>query len=174
MATKVAAYKALIYGAGIAAAVVVVYVILVGPSGVSRILFSNVCLTDTEKTIPNLSGMEFDFIYTNCDTLAKEAWISVYVTEARGRKESLLERLLNHEGFSFHYDGLIAEWTNEDLLFRYDPGGFVPGYDDNLLPVIQSPGNDRILVYIPRDSEVLIQRRRWRSMTVNYITQPDP
>jgi len=106
-------------------------------------------------TIPNLSGTEFEFTYTNCDTLAKEEAIRIYASRASVKGESFLWRLSNRNA----------------LLFNYDPGR-----PDGLLPTVVSSGNNRILISIPEVSSILFQSRKWKNLSIDYdvghITYP--
>jgi hypothetical protein len=83
MANKIGARKMLVYCSGIALALGVACVILLPEARVAvlRTLMPGVCMSEDRTTISNLSGMEFKIVYTNCDTLAKEEDISVYVRE---------------------------------------------------------------------------------------------
>jgi hypothetical protein len=104
-------------------------------------------MSEDRMTISNLEGMEFKTIYTNCDTLAKDEEISVYVSKSATSRESLFTRWLNRK----------------TLIFSYDPGRY-----DNPLPSIQATGNDRILITVLRVSSINLQNRKWRNVSINY------
>jgi hypothetical protein len=149
MVNKSRGIKVFVYCAGIAVVLGAASVIFVPDARVAvlRDLFPDVCLSENQMTIPNLSGMKFEVIYTNCDTLAKEEEISVYVSGADVNGESVL-----------------AKWSNRrTVLFRYDPWS-----NDTPLPSIQAAGNDRILISVPRVSSVDLQTRKWRNVTIDY------
>jgi hypothetical protein len=61
---------------------------------------SDYCLTETLGKISDRSGVDFEISETDCDTLAKDASVSVFASK-HGR-------------------------TREVLLFKYDPGGVEP------------------------------------------------
>jgi uncharacterized membrane protein (DUF485 family) len=144
MAAKKAVRKILVNSVSTAVALGVVYVILL----VIGVIPLGGSFTDDLLTIPNLSGMEFKIIYTGrAHFLVTEYATSVYVRRADVKGESLLARLLNRE----------------TLLFRYDPAN-----DENTLPSIQATGNDKILISIPRVSQIFFQSRKWRNTTIEY------
>jgi hypothetical protein len=147
MTTRNARRKALAYGAATVAMIGATFVIVVPDARVTvaRMLLPGVCMTEELKTIPNVSGMKFEAIYTNCDTLLKEDDVSVYVSTAVGGGKSW-----------------FARWRNRrTLIFSY-----VPGRSDTLS--IEASGDDRILISIPDVSAVLLQRREWRKMHIDY------
>jgi hypothetical protein len=149
MASKLRTTKVLACYAGITALLGAAFVILVphGRVAVLRTLFRGVCMSEDRMTISNLEGMEFKTIYTNCDTLAKDEEISVYVSKSATSRESLFTRWLNRK----------------TLIFSYDPGRY-----DNPLPSIQATGNDRILITVLRVSSINLQNRKWRNVSINY------
>ena len=102
----------------------------------------NACLSEQWENIPNISGLRFEIEYKNCDTLAKDEAVSVYVLEARrGARDP----------------------NRRALVFRYDPGGI-----QNEPPKITALGNQRILISVPEVSSVSIQRRKWREVAIDY------
>lgn len=107
---------------------------------------SDACVTEDVKSIADLSGMKFTIEYTNCDAFVKDEAVSVYVAQA--------ERV---------GDSWFAKWANRrTLVFRYDPGS------KNPLPSVQAIGKDRILISVPEVSSVIRQRRKWRSVSIDY------
>lgn len=110
------------------------------------------CISETRETLPNVLGGDFEIVYTNCDTLAKEEWISVYVTS-----RSWIRRLL----------------AGKTLLFRYDPGSW-----NSPLPAINVSGQNRLLVSIARVSSFSFQKKKWQGVSVDYqigrIDYPEP
>ena len=107
----------------------------------------NTCISEEPKTIPDLSGMKVEIVYTNCDTLAKQEDVSVYFSPAVQGKKSW-----------------FAKWTNQrTLVFRYDPDR-----SDAPLPSITNPSQSTILISIPEVSSVSYQNRKWKSMSINY------
>jgi hypothetical protein len=126
---------------------VIVLMILVSDARVkvARTLLRGVCMTEELKTIPNLSGMRFEVTYTNCDTLAKEEEVTVYVSRAPVKGESL-----------------AARWSNRKTpIFRYVPGRLGA-------PSIEASGDDRILISIPDISSVYRQVRTWQNVHIDY------
>jgi hypothetical protein len=56
------------------------------------VLGLDVCITETRMRIPGLAGFDFEVNETDCDTLAKDAAISVFVSKAgHGRKALLIK-----------------------------------------------------------------------------------
>jgi hypothetical protein len=110
-----------------------------------RTLFPGVCMTEKLKTIPDLSDMNFEIIYTNCDTLAKEDSVSICVSRALGKEASFFERWFN----------------KKTLIFKY-----VPGRSDT--PSIKVSDNGRILISIPNISSIYVQSREWRHVSIEY------
>jgi len=111
------------------------------------------CMTESKVRITNLSGGDFEITDTDCDFLAKEEFVSVYVSRARTNGGSLL-----------------AKWfRGKTLLFRYDPAML-----DSPLPVIRASGSNRILISIPRVSSVMFQSKKWNNVSIDYeIEQVD-
>jgi hypothetical protein len=106
----------------------------------------NACISETKGTIPDLSGARVEIIYTNCDTLAKDEAISVFISSAISR------------------DSWFAKWrSRRSLVFRYDPGR-----PDNPLPHITNPSRSTILISVPEVSSIIYQNQRWRDMSIDY------
>jgi hypothetical protein len=147
MATKKTQRKVLIYGTVIVVVLGLAFMIIVPDArvAVARRLLPGVCMTEELKTIANLSGMKVEVIYTNCDTLAKEDSVSVYVSKAHDGGESW-----------------FARWSNQrTLIFSY-----VPGRSNT--PSIKLSGDERILISIPDVSSIYFQGRKWRNMSIEY------
>jgi hypothetical protein len=102
------------------------------------------CLSEEWEEIPSLSGLSLEVEYTNCDTLAKDEAVSVYVVEAQeGSRPNLSKR--------------------RTLLFRYDPGGV-----GNPRPTIAASSDHRIVISVQEVSSVTFQRRKWRNVSIDY------
>ena len=54
------------------------------------LLAETACITETRKRISDLTGFDFEVSETDCDTLAKDAAISVFVSKAGHRRKALL------------------------------------------------------------------------------------
>src|SRR5579863_4759123 len=94
--------KALVCFAGAIALLGVAYASLMAiglaPSPYAR-------MTATEEKITNLSGGDLEITETSIDSFAKEEFISIYISKAGVKGESL-----------------VAKWFRKrTLLFRYDP-----------------------------------------------------
>jgi hypothetical protein len=101
-------------------------------------------MTETKMKVTNLSSGDFEVTYTNSDSLAKEEFVSVYVSKS---------------GQSF-----FTKWIpRKTLLFRYDPA-----MSNSPLPSISASGSNRILISIPRVSSVIFQTRSWGNVSVDY------
>jgi len=102
-------------------------------------------MSEEAKTISNLSSMRFEVVYTNCDTLAKEDSVTVYVSRVTVSGESL-----------------FARWSNrKTAIFKY-----VPGRTD--APSIEAVSDNRILISIPDVSFVYSQVSQWRNVQIDY------
>lgn len=101
---------------------------------------SKACLSEKWEDVRTPSGLRIEVEYTNCDTLAKEEAVSVYVSEARP-----------------------GSLNGRTLIFQYDPGNV-----HNAPPTINASDNHRILISVPEASSVLVQRRNWRELAIDY------
>jgi hypothetical protein len=148
MASKSGTRKVLISGVVTSVVLVIATVILVPDARVTiaRPLWSDACLTEVLKTIPDLSGMKFEITYENCDTLAKEEAVTVYVSKAVAG------------------NSLFSRWSNRKTpIFCYDPARY-----DNPPPLVQASGKDKILISIAEVSSVSLQRHKWRDISIDY------
>jgi hypothetical protein len=105
------------------------------------------CISEQLKAIPNVAGMGFYVEYVNCDALAKDESVSVYITSAWEEKSRIAKPP-----------------SDKTLIFRYDPGGRV----DVPSPSIQASGRDHILISIPDVSSVSFEARKWRHISIDY------
>jgi hypothetical protein len=104
-------------------------------------------MTEAEAKIANLSGADFEITYTNCDTLAKSEFVSVYVSRAKVSDEPFYSR-----------------WREKKtLLFRYDPWTA-----DGPFPVISPSGPKRISISVPKVSHIFLKGRSWNGISVDY------
>lgn len=116
-------------------------------AGTGKVPWPSSRFTETKMKIANLSGGDFEVDYTNSDLLAKEEFISVYVSKAEANTGSLL-----------------SKWfPRKTLLLRYDPGNA-----DAPLPSISASGPNRISVSIPRVSSIIFQSRTWGQVSIDY------
>ena len=104
------------------------------------------CVSEDRGMVPNLFGAKLEVVYTNCDTLAKDESIRVYVSRATVKGESWFARKFNRR----------------ELILDYDPG------TDERPPVIAASGDHRILISVPSASQVFAQRRGWRNVAIDY------
>jgi hypothetical protein len=137
--------------AGVVALLAITCVIFVRDARVAmfRLIFPGVCVSENEATIRNIDGMEFNVVYENCDTLAKEEDVYVYVSKASSG------------------EWFFTRWLNRrTLLVSYDPNGRyeVP------LPTIQLADEKKILISIPAvgGDAPYIQTRRWHDVDIEY------
>jgi hypothetical protein len=137
--------KTLTYCAATVVALCFVYAVLVIAAVVP---WPFACLTETKMKIANLSGMELEVTYTNCDVIAKDEFVDVYASPAIGRGwESFFARLLNRK----------------TLIFRCDPGK-----PDDVVPTIKAAGDNRILISNPGVSSIFYQSRKWKNVSMDY------
>ena len=105
------------------------------------------CGSEETLKVEELTGLRFEVTYLNCDTLAKDEAIRVYV------KDTTLDG-----GWFF------SKWRNQrTILFRYDPGRW-----DSPLPKITRPSQSTILISVPEVSSIDYQNRAWANMSVSY------
>lgn len=102
----------------------------------------NACLSEQWENVPNVAGLRFEVEYKNCDTLAKDEAVSVYVVETQQD---------------------ASDKNGRSLVFRYDPGGI-----HNQLPKITASGSHKVLISVPEVSSVTVQRRNWRDVAIDY------
>jgi hypothetical protein len=57
------------------------------------------CITEIREKISNRSGFDFETTRTDCDAIAKSAWVSVFVSVSGDREKTLL----------FKYDPVVDE-----------------------------------------------------------------
>ena len=105
------------------------------------------CISEELKAIPNVGGAGFYVEYVNCDTLAKDESVSVFITNAWEVKS-----------------GIAKPAGDKTLIFRYDPGGRV----DVPSPLIQASGSDQILISVPEVSSVSFESKKWRNISIDY------
>jgi|SRR5580704_2625742 hypothetical protein len=105
----------------------------------------NACISEQRMSIPDLSGTKVEVVYTNCDTLAKDESISIYLS--RAKRESWFAKW----------------WDHRVLVFRYDPGR-----SDSPLPSITRASDSSILISIPEVSSVAHQSRNWENISIAY------
>lgn len=121
---------------------------------VFRSIFRGACVTEDEGTITNITGMKFEIVYENCDTLAKEEDVYVYVSTAAEKGDWFLTRWLNRRTLLVSYDG----------GGNYGPSGryVVP------VPSIQASGDKRILISIPGVADASVRTRQWHDVSIDY------
>jgi hypothetical protein len=62
----------------------VAYIVLV-VAGIAPQRFS--CNSRREMELTNIAGHDFEITYTNCDVLAKEEFVSVYISNSKGKRK---------------------------------------------------------------------------------------
>ena len=106
---------------------------------------ANACLSEELAAIPNLLDAKFEIVYTNCDTLAKDEAIRVYMSPA------------------VVAGAWFASWQKQrELVFQYDPGM------DRSPPAIEASGNKRVLISVFDVSSISVQRPTWRNISISY------
>jgi len=100
------------------------------------------CLSDTVATT-SLFGAKLEAVYTNCDTLAKDESVRVYVSSvAEGAK--------------------AAKNPSGEVIFDYDPSG------NQTAPSIEDVGDHKLLISISEVSSIFVQKRRWHDISIDY------
>jgi len=106
---------------------------------------ANACLSEELAAIPNLLDAKFEIVYTNCDTLAKDEAIRVYMSPA------------------VVAGSWFASWRKQrELVFQYDPSM------DRSPPTIEASGNSRVLISVSDVSSISVQRPTWRNISISY------
>ncbi len=105
------------------------------------------CNSQREIELTNISGHDFEITYTNCDGLAKEEFVSVYISSGKSSGKWWLPGWMSKKG----------------LLFRYDPA--MPNAP---LPSIKASGQDKVVISIPRVSSIIFEIRKWKNLSVDY------
>jgi hypothetical protein len=102
--------------------------------------------TRTEVRLHNIGGDDYEVTYTSSDTLAKNEWISVYVSKTRSG-----------------VDSLVPDWLQKKtLLFRYDPAISIDP------PAIEEVGPHVIRISISRVSSIFYKRGSWDDLSIEY------
>lgn len=83
----------------------------------------------------------------DCDVIAKEEFVEIYVRKRATGLDSPLSPLRNRRV----------------LLLRYDPWSW-----DSPLPSITASGTHEIAISVPRVSEVIAEQRNWRGLSIKY------
>jgi hypothetical protein len=116
--------------------------------GIGFVLWSTgpACL-DEQLKVQELAGLRFEVVYTNCDTLAKEEAVRVYV-----------EKIASKSVWPF------GRKNERALLFWYDPGGKA----SIETPSITIPSPSSILISVQEVSSIVYQNSGWSDRSVNY------
>lgn len=132
------------WGIGSIMVLMAAYIVLV-LAGVAPQRFS--CNSQREMKLTNIAGHDFEITYTNCDVLAKEEFVSVYISSTKDNRK-----------------WWVPEWLiRKKLLFRYDPA-----MPTDSLPSIRVSGQNRISISIPRVSSVIFASKKWENVSVDY------
>ena len=131
---KVSLFTAIIVSAAAA------YILL---SFVGLVPRPDTCSTQTKERIRNLFGFDFEIEETRCDTLVKDAAVSVFITKFGENKNA--------------------------LIFKYDP---IPEYNglnySAILPSVRFSETGVILISISKVNTVLFTRESWEGLVINY------
>jgi hypothetical protein len=116
-----------------------------------RILDPGACLLETLQPVTTLSGVKFESISEDCDTIAKTEYIDVYASRVPARGDSALSR-----------------WANQrTLIFAYVPGRLNShGWYDS--PGISLSRGNRFLISVPEVSSISFRSRSWRNRSIDY------
>lgn len=106
----------------------------------------NACSTETKLVVRNVAGLDFRVEDSDCDTFAKEDFVSVYVWDSR-RDHSWFRRLT---------DG-------KELLFRYYPENW-----DSPIPSITAESSTAAVISVRRLNAIIIQKTGWNGTEVIY------
>ena len=99
--------------------------------------------TSTEARLNNVAGYDYEVTYTNSDTLAKNEWMSVYVSKSG--------------------TGFLPYWLHKKtLLFRYDPAASIHA------PLIKAIDGNTVKISIPEVSSVFVKKTELDGLTIKY------
>ena len=102
-------------------------------------MFINACNTETLTTIKNLSGLDFEITSTECDIIAKDASINVFVGKTGTGKQT--------------------------LIFKFDPIMIVNSR--YVVPSIRVMDND-IVISIERTGDIYSREDKWNDYNIEY------
>jgi hypothetical protein len=106
------------------------------------------CITSEPEKVFGVSGYDFDISETDCDTLAKDAAISVFAAKSGHAKKT--------------------------LVFKYDPGD---SSQDGTWPVIASVDGRTVRISVDRVSSLFLRREELDGLAIDYrigkIEYPD-
>jgi hypothetical protein len=105
-----------------------------------------VCIDDPPAEFINVAGGDFEIIQSDCDSLAKEEFVNVYVRPARANR-NFLQSLFDKKNRVFSYD---------------------PGTAENPLPTITSPAPGHVLISVRALSSVILQETHWHGLEIQY------
>jgi hypothetical protein len=117
-----------------------------------RMLDHDACLSKALKPTPNISGVKFEAVYENCDTITKTESVLVHASRVPTDGDSMLLR-----------------WANRRTLgFAYDPAGTMNSHGLYDPPVVSLSSNNGFLISVPEVSSISFQSRGWKDRPVNY------
>lgn len=97
------------------------------------------CIRQTQTRIHNLAGYDFQAVDVDCDTLAKETWVNIYVSKSN------------------------RWWPTKKLVFQYDYWSY-----EDAPPTIRISGANSYDMAIPKVSEVFCETKRWKRLVFSY------
>ena len=124
--------------------VVGVLCLLVAATGIWLALRSASCQEETIY-VASLAHEDVRVVYTNCDTLAKDESISVY--------------LLAHGATRLPS---LVQWFSTNTLVKYDPAVQDRG------PTIKDTADGALSITVPRVSSVILQESSWQKRPIQY------
>lgn len=118
-------------------------VVLIVSFAIRLIFFDFACITETQKKIIDLSGFDFEMIEVNCDTLAKDSAVNVFIAKTGDSKKT--------------------------LIFKYDPMlEYSSGQAAALLPAIRFDSPTVVTIAIPIVGAIYSQQFEWETLSIRY------
>ena len=120
---------------------------LIAVGAIYRLLQASVVTNETRGKIENLSGNDFEIIYTEEDSIGKEEFVSVYGSKSETGNGAMFRRFLD----------------KKTRLFEYNPIAW-----DSPSPSIVALGPNKILISVPKISSIIIQKKVWGNVSIDY------
>lgn len=109
-------------------------------SGIIPTPWNPACMTQTLREISNLSGYDFKITETNCDLLAKDDAIRVFISPTGKHQDA--------------------------LLFQFDPV-YLRG-EGYVMPTITVSDEGNVSMSVREVASIAVQKPRWQNISIEY------
>lgn len=100
--------------------------------------FPGACVSETLSETSTPAGLDFKFIYTNCDLLAKQESLSISISQGTG----------------------LLGWFGEREVIKY--------FGPEVLPTVTVIDPHTVLISITSVESIIFARDRWRDIAIRY------